>query len=45
MPGNSPSLWKALKIAKDVNLDCLSKSINENNIEIPQDSLPDRFGL
>ena len=42
-PGNSQSLWKAVKIAKDVNLDSLPKSMYESNIEIPRDMLPDRF--
>jgi hypothetical protein len=42
-PGNSQSLWKAVKIAKDVNLTSLPKSMYENHIEIPLDKLPDRF--
>ena len=42
-PGNCQSLWKAVKIAKDVNLDSLPKSMSENNIEIPNEILPDRF--
>ena len=42
-PNNSHSLWKAVKIAKDVNQDALPKSMNENNITIPNVTLPDRF--
>ena len=42
-PGNSQSLWKPVKIAKDVNLTSLPKSMYENHIEIPLDKLPDRF--
>jgi hypothetical protein len=43
IPGNTQSLWKAVKIAKDVNVSHLPKTFYENNQEIPRDSLPDRF--
>ena len=44
MPGNSASLWKAVKIAKDQNVSTMFNVIKENGIEIPREQLPDRFG-
>jgi hypothetical protein len=42
-PGNSQSLWKAAKIAKDVNITTLLKILFQEGIAIPSNDLPDRF--
>jgi hypothetical protein len=42
-PGNSQSLWKAVKIVNDVNLDSLPRSMYENDQEIRSEVLPDRL--
>ena len=44
-PNNCQSLWKAVKIARDVNIDALPKSMCEKSIPIENDHLPDRFAL
>ena len=43
IPGNTKSLWTAVKIAKDVNVSHLPETFYENNQEIQRESLPDRF--
>ena len=43
LPGNSESLWKAVKAAKDINVNSLPKRMFENNYEIEEDSLQQRF--
>ncbi len=42
-PGNSQSLWKAVKIAKDLNLDSLPRSMYEDDQEVQSEVLPDKF--
>ena len=42
-PGNSKSLWDAVKIAKDVNNPKLPKSMFHNGIKIPEANLADSF--
>ena len=43
LPGNTQSLWKAVKVAKDVNTSSLPSSMHEENVEIEENTLPDRF--
>ena len=43
VPGNMRSLWKAVQIAKDVNTSFLPKVIYEEEQEIPEKYLPERF--
>ena len=43
VPGNERSLWKAVQIAKDVNTSFLPKVICEEEQEIPDKYLPERF--
>ena len=43
IPGNTASLWKAVKIAKDVNITELPNTMRENGVEIEKKSLPDRL--
>ena len=43
IPGNTNSLWKAVKTAMDVNISSLPKTLYENEQEIPNEELPDRF--
>jgi hypothetical protein len=42
-PGDSQSLWKAVRIAKDTNISTLPKCMFLDGIEIVNSSLPDRF--
>ena len=41
--GNSKSLWKAVNIAKDVNMESLPPKMFLNNILVEQSNLPDTF--
>ena len=43
LPGNSKSLWDAVKKAKDINNPKLPPKMTLNNIEIPNSELPDTF--
>ena len=43
LPGNTQSLWKAVKVSKDVNTSSLPSSMHEENVEIGENTLPDRF--
>ena len=43
VPGNSGSLWKAVKIAKDVNIEPIPATMFENKIEIPPEEKAERF--
>ena len=43
IPGNSKSLWQAVKIAKDVNIPMLPTSMNFNNQPVHSNDLPDTF--
>jgi hypothetical protein len=43
VPGNSQSLWKAVRTAKDVNLSSLPTHIFEANVEIKIENLVDCF--
>ena len=46
IPGNTKSLWSAVKLAKDVNCSTLPpKMYHNNNQEIPSQELPDMFAL
>jgi hypothetical protein len=42
-PGNTQSLWKAVKTVKDTNLDSLPKSMFENGVVFNQDDSADKF--
>lgn len=42
IPGNSKSLWTAVKAAKDINVSYLPKNMSENGEEIPTKDLPTR---
>ena len=39
IPGNSTSLWKAVRIAKEVDVRDLPNTIYENRVEINSDAL------
>ena len=43
VPGNTNSLWKAVKTAMDVNISSLPKTMYDNETEISSEELPDRF--
>ena len=43
IPGNTNSLWKAVKTAMDCNVSNLPKTLFKNNLEVPIDAIPDRF--
>ena len=43
IPGNSKSLWDAVKIAKNVNKPNLPPKLTKNDIEIAPSELPDTF--
>ncbi len=43
VPGSSQSLWRAVKIAKDVNTTALPSQLYWNNAEINSVNLPDAF--
>ena len=44
VPGNSKSLWDAVKIASDVNVTGLPDTLYQNGIELPKDKIADAFG-
>ena len=43
IPGNTNSLWKAVKTAMDCSVSNLPKTLFKNNLEVPIDAIPDRF--
>ena len=43
MPNNSKSLWRAVKVAKNINVKTLPKEMYYNNIQIDENNLPDTF--
>jgi hypothetical protein len=43
IPGNTNSLWKAVRTAMDINVSSLPKTLYENEQKIPNEGLPDRF--
>ena len=43
MPGNSKSLWTAVKKAKNVNINSLPENLTLNSIKINNNDLPDTF--
>ena len=43
IPGNTKTLWDAVKIAKDVNNPKLPNHMLRNNTEIPKNELPNTF--
>ena len=44
IPGNTKSLWDAVKIASDINVSGLPDTLYENGIELPKDSVASAFG-
>ena len=44
MPGNSKSLWDAVKIASDVNVSGLLDTLYQNGIELPKHKIVSAFG-
>ena len=44
LPGNSKTLWDAVKLANDVNPQTLPNEMLVNNTKIAEDSLPEVFG-
>ena len=44
LPGNSKSLWEAVRISQDVNSTFMPDVMLENQTKIPQESLPSVFG-
>ena len=45
LPGNSKSLWAAVRIAKDQNVQSFPKIIYENNVKISDSNVPDTVAL
>ena len=43
VPGNSRSLWKAVKVAKDVNHNQLPKTLLANHVKINEGNTADVF--
>ena len=43
IPGNSKSLWKAVKIAKNTNADEIPNEMTVENAKVNFESLPDAF--
>jgi hypothetical protein len=43
IPGNSSSLWKAGKIAKDINFESLSTTLLKEGADIDTDQVAERF--
>ena len=43
IPNNNKSLWQSVKIAKNVNIDTLSKQFKQNDIPIEKENVPDAF--
>ena len=43
VPSNSKTLWDAVRIAKDLNIEPIPKTMFSNNIEIQRTNLPDSF--
>ena len=41
MPGNSKSLWNAVRTAKDQNIEGFPKTIFSNGVKIPEGEIPD----
>ena len=43
IPGNSKSIWKAVKIAKDINSSEIPSKMYKDNIEIDENAIPECF--
>jgi hypothetical protein len=43
LPGTIQSLWKAVKISKDINISLLLQVMHENGQVIPGETWPDEF--
>ena len=43
LPGNTKSLWNAIKLAKDINPNMIAESMTENGIDITPCDLSDTF--
>jgi hypothetical protein len=41
--GKSGLLWKAVKILKDISIECISGTLSENRIEIQPEQTAERF--
>ena len=42
-PGNSKSLWDAVKLAKNINIQQMPQQMFKNNVPINDENLPDEF--
>ena len=42
-PGNSKSLWDAVKLAKNINIQQMPQKMFKNNVPIDDENLPDEF--
>ena len=45
LPGNSKSLWTAVRIAKDQNVESFPKVVYDNNVKIPDTNVPDTVAV
>ena len=43
IPGNSKSLWSAVKISKNINIAKIPENLYLNNIEVQKEDVPDAF--
>jgi hypothetical protein len=43
VPGNSQSIWKAVKTGKDINVTSLPSTVFKENMKIKEKMLPDSF--
>ena len=43
VPSNSKTLWDAVRIAKDLNIETIPKTMFRDNVEIQSKKLPDSF--
>ena len=43
IPGNSSSLWRAVKVARDVDMNDLPRVLFEGGVEVEKKLWPDRF--
>ena len=43
VPSNSKTLWDAVRIAKDLNIETIPKTMLRDNVEIQSKKLPDSF--
>ena len=43
IPGNTKSLWKAVKVAKDINVEDIPSKMFKDDIKIENDQISDCF--